>query len=73
MRTSCMVIPGYDPEDLDDVLEARMDEREIETFLTDEEWESYRSGRAGLIDLLDDDEVRELVREKDVPVDLDEE
>ena len=68
-----MVIPGYDPEDLDDALEARMDETEIETFLTESEWEAYRSGRAGLVDLLDDDEVRELVRKKNVPVDLDEE
>jgi len=68
-----MVIPGYDPEDLDDALEARMDETEIETFLTESEWETYRSGRAGLVDLLDDDEVRELVRKKDVPVDPDEE
>lgn len=56
-----MVIPGYDPEDLDDVLEARMDEAEIETQLTDEQWEAYRRGRESLVDLLDDDEIRELV------------
>ncbi len=65
-----MVIPGYDPEDLDDMLESRMDAHEIETFLTAEEWEAYRSGDETLVDLLDDEELHELVRKKDVPVDV---
>lgn len=68
-----MVIPGYDPEDLDDMLKAHMDANEIETFLTDEEWEAYRNGDETLVDLLDDDELHELVRKKNVPVDLSDE
>jgi hypothetical protein len=65
-----MVIPGYDPEDLDDMLESHMDSHEIETFLTDAEWESYRNGDATLVDLLDSDELHELVQKKELPVDV---
>lgn len=68
-----MVIPGYDPEDLDDLLESRMDAEEIESFLSEEEWELYRNGDEALIDLLDDDEFRHLVEKKDVPIELSEE
>jgi hypothetical protein len=68
-----MVIPGYDPEDLDDILESRMDAHEIETFLTDAQWESYRNDDETLVDLLDDEELHELVRTKSIPVDQPEE
>ena len=68
-----MVIPGYDPEDIDDTLEAHMDEGEIEELLSGDELQAYRTGDASLIDLLSAAEIHELIREKDVPIDIPEE
>lgn len=68
-----MVVPGYDPEDLDDALESHMHEGEIETLLTDAELASYRNGDASLLDLLTPSEIEELVETKDIPVDASEE
>ena len=64
-----MVIPGYDPEDIDDALESHMDEGEIEELLTRDELKSYRAGNASLIDLLDAQEIRTLLEEKGVSLD----
>ena len=52
-----MPIPGYDPEDIDEQLEARLDDGEIERKLTDSELEAYRDGDANLIDFLDEAEI----------------
>lgn len=68
-----MVIPGYDPEDIDDALEYHMEEGEIEELLTGDELQSYRAGDASLIDLLSGAEVRTLLEEKDVSLNIPEE
>jgi hypothetical protein len=65
-----MVIPGYDPEDIDDTLEAHMDEGEIEQLLSGTELQAYRDGDASLIDLLSSDEIQELIESKDIPLDV---
>ncbi|SDJ50525.1 hypothetical protein [Natronorubrum texcoconense] len=52
-----MPIPGYDPEDIDEQLESRLDDGEIERKLTDSELEAYRDGDANLIDFLDEEEI----------------
>lgn len=60
-----MVIPGYDPEDLDDALESNLREGELDEFLTDDELRSYRREEVTLVDLLDESEIeRVLDREK---------
>jgi hypothetical protein len=56
-----MVIPGYDPEDIDDALESRLEENELRERLTDEEWDAYQHGEAALADMLDENEIADLV------------
>lgn len=56
-----MPVPGYDPEDIDEQLEARLNDEEIEDRLTDSELESYRNGDANLIDFLDEDEIEQVL------------
>jgi hypothetical protein len=56
-----MPVPGYDPEDLDDVLESNLDPGEIEARLSDEELAAYREGEANLVDLLDEAQIQGLV------------
>lgn len=46
-----MVIPGYDPADLDDHLEERLRGRDLSEWMTDEEIERYESGES-LVELL---------------------
>lgn len=55
-----MPVPGYDPEDLDDMLEARIDERHARRLLSDDEWAAYREGE-DLVDLLDESDIHELL------------
>lgn len=55
-----MTIPGYDPADLDDALESRLSERDVEAFLTDEERRRYEEGES-VVDLLDDEDIRHLL------------
>ena len=55
-----MVIPGYDLDDLDDNLRARIDEDHLESYLTDEEVARLRAGES-LLDLLDDDDLDRLL------------
>lgn len=52
-----MPIPGYDPEDIDEMLESRLSDNEIESKLTESELERYRAGDENLIDLLDEKEI----------------
>jgi len=44
-----MVIPGYDPEDIDDVLETHIGEDQLNAYLTDEELAAYRSSDESLV------------------------
>lgn len=56
-----MPVPGYDPEDLDDVLENKLTRQQKREFLTDDEWASYERGDASILDLLDDEEIEQLL------------
>ncbi|MFC4541301.1 hypothetical protein ACFO5R_05110 [Halosolutus amylolyticus] len=56
-----MPIPGYDPDDLDDALEAAVDDEDLEDALTDEQWEAYRRDDAALVDVLDEAEIERLL------------
>lgn len=56
-----MPVPGYDPEDLDDILETELTRQQKREFLTDEEWASYREGDATLLNLLDDEQIDRLL------------
>lgn len=58
-----MPVPGYDPEDVDEALEAKLEESDVRSHLTDEEWQSYQNNQAGLVDLLDDDEIEKILEE----------
>lgn len=60
-----MPVPGYDPEDLDDALESRLDEDEIRATLDDAALAAYREGEADLVDLLDDAEIERLLDDGD--------
>lgn len=57
---SSMVIPGYDPDDIDDRLEELLSEHELDEYLTDEERTQYEDG-ASLVDLLSADDIRDLL------------
>lgn len=61
-----MPVGGYDPEDLDDKLSELMDAdgRDPSNWLTDEERREWDDG-ASLVDLLDEDDVRELLGKGD--------
>lgn len=56
-----MPVPGYDPDDVDDMLESRLGESDIRERLSESEWESYQDGDATLVDLLDDEEIRGMI------------
>ncbi|WP_411966372.1 hypothetical protein [Haloferax sp. YSMS24] len=57
-----MVIPGYDPDDIDERLEELLSEHEIDEYLTAEERARYDEG-ASLVDLLSGDDIRDLLDE----------
>jgi len=65
-----MVIPGYDLDDIDEALETYMDEGEIETLLDDDELRSYRSGETSLVDHLTGTEIRDLLEENEISLDV---
>lgn len=65
-----MVIPGYDPEDIDDVLETYIGEDQLSTYLTDEELAAYRSSDESLVSMLTGEEIRELLEEADAPIEV---
>jgi hypothetical protein len=54
---SRMPVPGYDPDDVDDMLESRLEESDIRDRLSETEWQSYQDGDGNLSDLLDDEEI----------------
>lgn len=56
-----MAIPGYDPIDIDHMLEARLSKEEIAERLDEDDLESYRADDASLVSLLDGDEIREVL------------
>ena len=55
-----MPVPGYDPEDLDDELEARLTDGELRERLTDDEFRRYENGES-LVELLDSEEIERLL------------
>ena len=57
-----MVIPGYDPDDIDERLEELLSEHELDEYLTAEERTRYDEG-ANLVDLLSGDDIRDLLGE----------
>ncbi|PSP77328.1 hypothetical protein BRC81_10135 [Halobacteriales archaeon QS_1_68_20] len=61
-----MAIPGYDLDDLDDNLQARIDEQDVEEYLTDEELQRLQGGES-LLDLLDEDDLDRLIAGKPRP------
>jgi len=60
-EVTCMPVPGYDPEDIDDALESNLREGELEEFLSDDELRSYRHGEADLVDLLDESTIERML------------
>ncbi|WP_227353956.1 hypothetical protein [Haladaptatus salinisoli] len=54
-----MPIPGYDEDDLDEMLEERLEERD-DSFLTPSQRERYESGES-LLDVLDEDDIHRLL------------
>jgi len=53
-----MPVPGYDPEDIDEELEAELTESEVRERLNDEEFERYENGES-LFELLDGEQIDE--------------
>ncbi|MFB6297742.1 MAG: hypothetical protein ABEH56_04405 [Salinirussus sp.] len=60
-----MPVPGYDPEDIDDTLEALVDEEDVAELLSEEQQASYERGDADLVDLLDSGEIERFVGDAD--------
>ncbi|WP_266077928.1 hypothetical protein [Haladaptatus caseinilyticus] len=54
-----MPIPGYDEDDLDEMLEERLEERD-ESFLTPSQREEYDNG-GSLLDILSEDDIHRLL------------
>jgi hypothetical protein len=61
-----MAIPGYDLDDLDGNLQARIDEEDVEQYLTEDELQRLQDGTS-LLDLLDEDDIDRLVEGKPRP------
>jgi len=62
-----MPISGYDPEDIDDMLESRLTDEQKAQFLTDEEFDADQRGDESLIDLLSPTEIRQIFDSEDIP------
>lgn len=62
-----MPVPGYDPDDLDEALERKLDDRDVSEFLTETERQQWESGES-LVDLLDEDDIDRLLEKEDVEV-----
>jgi hypothetical protein len=56
-----MVIPGYDPDDLDEVLTVMVEREGPENYLDQDERARWEDGES-LLDLLQEDDVERLVR-----------
>lgn len=61
-----MAIPGYDLDDLDDDLAARIDEAHLDDYLTDAEKQRLEAGES-LLDLLDGDDLDRLLAGEERP------
>lgn len=59
-----MPVPGYDPDDLDQLLADRMEGRDASNWLTDEQLCEYEAG-GSLVDLLDEEDIHELLGAED--------
>jgi hypothetical protein len=59
-----MPVPGYDPDDVDNLLEQKLSETDVRSQLSDEELQSYESGDARLVELLDENQIDQLLDEK---------
>lgn len=55
-----MVIPGYDPDDIDETLEVMMERGDPSDYLTEDEMERWKGGES-LLDLLDDEDIDRLL------------
>jgi hypothetical protein len=55
-----MPVPGYDPEDLDEEIEATATEDELRARMTDEEFREYENGEH-LVELLDEGDIDDLL------------
>lgn len=55
-----MPVPGYDPDDLDRYLAQRLEARDPDEFLNEDEKRRYENGES-LTDLLSDEEIRRLM------------
>ncbi|SDQ21988.1 hypothetical protein [Natronobacterium texcoconense] len=61
-----MPVSGYDPEDIDDALEGKLEDDRLDEYLSESDREAYRAGEANLVDLLESDEISEIVGDEDV-------
>lgn len=59
-----MPVPGYDPDDVEDLLEQKLGETDARSHLSEEEWDSYERGDERLVDLLDEDQIDQLLDEQ---------
>lgn len=55
-----MPVPGYDPDDLDEYLAERLEGRDLNEYLSEEERRRYEDGES-LTDLLSDEDIRRLM------------
>jgi len=39
-----MPAPGYDPDDVEDLLESKLVETDVRSHFADDEWRAYRNG-----------------------------
>lgn len=58
-----MPIPGYDPDDLDELLAERLEARGGEASLTPRQWREYENG-ASLIEVLNERDIERLLHEE---------
>jgi hypothetical protein len=63
---SNMPVPGYDPGDVDDMLEAHLTDQERAELLTDAERDAYERGEASLVDLLAQSEIADVLADQDL-------
>jgi hypothetical protein len=58
-----MPVPGYDPDDVDKMLESKLGESGIRERLSESEWQSYQDGDGNLADLLESNEIEGLLED----------
>lgn len=58
-----MPVPGYDPDDVDKMLESKLGESGIRDRLSESEWQSYQDGDGKLIELLESSEIEGLLED----------